>query len=112
MSHSSLTRYFIEHVLGYRWSTTRGSTNGKVKFDGDEYRFASEPNESTYCVETAGGIKPSGGGRTIATYSNRTGAGVYHEFDGYRVVAWSFPLELTEGKEQLKTIIDKSLKHF
>ena len=105
-------RYFIEHVLGYRWTTTRGSVNGRVKFDGEEYRFANEPNEDSYCVETAGGIKPSGGGKTIATYSNRTGAGVYHEFDGYRVVAWSFPLELTEGKEQLKTIIDKSLKYF
>ncbi|MBR5702929.1 MAG: xanthan lyase [Bacteroidales bacterium] len=106
------TRYFIEHVLGYRWSTTRGSTNGKVKCDGDEYRFANEPNESSYCVETAGGIRPTNGGKTIATYSNRTGAGVYHEFDGYKVVAWSFPLELIECKEELKTIIDKSLKHF
>ena len=105
-------RYFIEQVLGYRWSTTRGSVNGHIKFDDEEYRFCHEPDEHSYCVETAGGIRPTGGGTTIATYSNRTGAGVFHEFDGYKVVAWSFPLELTEGKDKLKTIIDKSLKHF
>ena len=111
-SYQEDARYFIENVLGYRWSTTRGSVNGRVLFDGEDYRFCHEPNEESYCVETAGGIKPSSGGRTIATYSNRTGAGVYHPFDGYGVVAWSFPLELTEGKDKLKTIIDKSLKHF
>ena len=105
-------RYFIENNLGYRWSTSRGSVNGKVTFDGESFSFRHELNEDTYCVEMAGGIRPSSGGKIIANYTNRTGAGVYHPFEGYKVVAWSFPLELTEGKDKLKTIIDKSLKYF
>ena len=105
-------RYFIENQLGYRWSTSRGSVNGRVLFDGETYRFRHELNEESYCVESAGGIRPSSGGKTIATFTNRTGAGVYHPFEGYKVVAWSFPLEITEGKDKLETIIDKSLQYF
>jgi hypothetical protein len=105
-------RSFITDVLGYRWSTTRGSVNGKVDFDGEPFRFCNELNEDSYCVETAGGIKPTSGGRTIANFTNRTGAGVYHPFEGYGVIAWSFPLELLSSKDELKTILDKSLKYF
>ena len=105
-------RYFIENCLGYRWSTSRGSVNGKVKFDGKNFSFCNELNENSYCVEMAGGIRPSSGGKTIATYTNRTGAGVFHPFEGYKVVAWSFPLELTIGEDKLETILDKSLKYF
>ena len=105
-------RNFIENYLGYRWSTSRGSVNGKVSFDGETFRFRNELNEDSYCVETAGGIRPTSGGKTIATYTNRTGAGVFHPFEGYKVVAWSFPLEITEGEDRLETIIDKSLKYF
>lgn len=111
-SYQEDARGFIENTLGYRWSTTRGSVNGKVIFDDETFNFCHEPNEETYCAETAGGIRPVSGGRTIASYSNRTGAGVYHAFDGYKVVAWGFPIELTESKEKLETIIDKSLKYF
>lgn len=105
-------RSFIENILGYRWSTTRGSVNGKVQMDGKSFSFCHEPCEESYCVETAGGIKPSSGGKTIATFTNRTGAAVYHPFEGYGVVAWSFPLELLSSKEELNEIIDKSLKLF
>lgn len=105
-------RDFIQNVLGYRWSTTRGSVNGRVTVDGQNYRFCNELSEDSYCVETAGGIKPTSGGKTIATYSNRLGSGVYHPFEGYGVVAWSFPLELLSSKEELNTILDKSLKYF
>ncbi|MBP5719733.1 MAG: xanthan lyase [Bacteroidales bacterium] len=105
-------RDFIQNVLGYRWSTTRGSVNGKVTMDGQNFSFRNELNEDSYCVETAGGIRPSSGGTTIAKYTNRLGAGVYHPFEGYGVVAWSFPLELLSSKEELKTILDKSLKYF
>lgn len=111
-SYQDDAKYFIENVLGYRWSTTRGSTNGKVKVDDATYRYCNELSEESYCVETAGGIRHTSGGSTIATYTNRTGAGVYHPFEGYGVVAWSFPLELLESREDLKTIIDKSLKYF
>ena len=105
-------REFVENTLGYRWSTSHGSVNGKVNFDGEAFTFCHEPNENTYCTETAGSIRPVSGGRTIATFTNRTGAGVFHPYEGYKVVAWSFPLELTEGKEKLEAIIDKSLKYF
>ena len=111
-SYQEDARFFIENVLGYRWSTSRGSVNGKFTFDGESYSFRHVLNEDTYCVEMTGGIRPSSGGKIIANYTNRTGAGVYHPFEAYKVVAWSFPLELTEGKDKLKTIIDKSLKYF
>ncbi len=106
-------QFFIRNKLGYRWETSRGSVNGKFTFDGSNYSFAHELNEDSYCVEMAGAIRPAGSdGRTIARYTNRTGAAVHTSFDSYAVVAWSYPLELTESQESLKIIIDKSLKYF
>ena len=104
---------FVRNKLGFRWETSRGSVNGKVSFNGSNYSFAHELNEDRYCVEMAGAIKAANSdGKTIARYTNRTGAGVYAPFDGYKVVAWSFPLEILESKDALKTIIDKSLIYF
>ena len=110
--YQGTARDFIQSVLGYRWATSRGSVNGKVMIDGQCYNYSNELNEESYCVETAGAIKPTSGGKTIATYTNRLGTGVYHPFEGYGVVAWSFPLELLTSKDELKTILDKSLKFF
>ena len=104
---------FVRNKLGFRWETSRGSVNGKVSFNGSNYSFAHELNEDSYCVEMAGAIKAANSdGKTIARYTNRTSAGVYAPFDDYKVVAWSFPLEILESKDALKTIIDKSLIYF
>lgn len=105
-------RLFIRNTLGYRWSTSRGSVNGKLNMDGQSFSFCFSPDEETYCVETAGGIRAEEGGKAIATFTNRTGAAVYHPFEGYKVLAWSVPLEIITPKEDIKTIIDKSLKYF
>jgi hypothetical protein len=106
-------RKFITGTLGYRWSTSRGSVNGVVRADGREYHFTNELNEESYCAETAGAIRPaSKDAILIGSFTNRTGAGVLYKASNYRVVAWSFPLELTTPKEELETILNKSLKYF
>ena len=106
-------RSFIADELGFKWSTTRGSSNGVFEIDGVKYSFCSELNDSIYCVETAGGIRAAGkNARIIGKYSNRTGAGVYYPAENYKVVAWSFPLETISDHEQMKEIFNKSLKYF
>ena len=105
-------RRFILDTLGYRWSTSRGSVNGKFQLDEENYSFRFSPDEEGYCVEMAGGIRPTDGGKLVARFSNRTGAAVYHPFEGWKVLAWSVPFETITPKENIKTIIDKSLKYF
>ena len=75
-------------------------------------RYCSSLSEDSYCVEMAGAIRPTSGGRTIATYTNRKGAAVYHPFDAYKVVAISFPIEITEGSEDMKYIFKQSMQLF
>ena len=77
------------------------------RLSGGQRQASSNPGSSA-----ATAVQPSSGGKTIATFTNRTGAAVYHPFEGYGVVAWSFPLELLSSKEELNEIIDKSLKLF
>ena len=74
--------------------------------------FRNSPDEEGYCVETAGGIRAEEGGKAVATFSNRTGAAVFHPFEGYKVMAWSVPLETITPKEDIEIILDKSLKYF
>lgn len=111
-SYQQEARSFIEKTLGYRWVSSRGSVNGKVKFDDRSIRYCSSLSEDSYCVEMAGAIRPTSGGRTIATYTNRKGAAVYHPFDAYKVVAISFPIEITEGSEDMKYIFKQSMQLF
>lgn len=105
-------RSFIRDTLGYRWSTSRGSVNGRLNMDGLNFRFRNSPDEEGYCVETAGGIRAEEGGKAVATFSNRTGAAIFHPFEGYKVMAWSVPLEAITPKEDIEIILDKSLKYF
>ena len=105
-------RQFIEEVLGYRWVSSRGSVNGRADFDGRPIRYNNSLNEAIYSVETAGAIRPTTGGRTIARFSNRSGAAVFHPFDGYKVLAISFPIETVLDGEDMKSILDKSLQLF
>jgi len=105
-------RNFILDTLGYRWSTSRGSVNGKFVFDGQDFNFRFSPDEEGYCVETAGAIRGTEGGKVVAKFTNRSGAAVFHPFEKYKVLAWSVPFEVITSKEDIKTIIDKSLKYF
>ena len=102
-------RNFIMDVLGYKWSTSRGSVNGTVTIDNDNIHFYNELREDTYSVETAGAIRATNGGKVIAKYTNRTGAGVYHDMGSHKVVAWSFPLEIIEGRDDMRKVFKKSM---
>ena len=105
-------RNFIMDVLGYKWSTSRGSVNGTVTIDNDNIHFYNELREDTYSVETAGAIRATNGGKVIAKYTNRTGAGVYHDMGSHKVVAWSFPLEIIEGRDDMRKVFKKSMDFF
>ncbi|MBQ9309840.1 MAG: xanthan lyase [Bacteroidales bacterium] len=105
-------RAFVENTLGYRWVSSRGSVNGKVKFDDRMLHYCNTLSEESYCVEMSGAIRPTSGGRTIASYTNRTGAAVYHPFEDYKVVAISFPIEITEGADDMKYIFKQSMQLF
>ena len=105
-------RSFIMDTLGYKWSTSRGSINGKVAIDGRNIQYNNELSEDIYSVETAGAIRPVSGAKLIGRYTNRTGAGVFKEFDGYKVVAWSFPLETVRGSKDLSFVFEKSMSLF
>ena len=41
--------------------------------------------------------------------NTRIGAGVYHDMGSHKVVAWSFPLEIIEGRDDMRKVFKKSM---
>jgi len=104
---------FCKNTLGFKWSTSRGSKNGAVMMKGTSIEFSHEMNPDMYSVETANAIRPNDNkGKTLAHYSNRTGAAVYYPFDRYKVVAYGFPLETITNPNNIRSTIGTAMDLF
>ncbi len=110
------TRQFVREVLGYNWVTNYGDTSGwATAASGAPFRLPAvsynrEWSEQVYRVESADGIEPaSDKARALLRYNGtRITAATVFEGDGYRSVAFGFPLETSP---QLDGILSATLRY-
>ena len=121
--YNKASRSFAQKVLGYKFSGNYGNlTEGIQMLPGGplgwnsgngNYYIYNTPNRNFYCVETPDAIIPATkSGRIIARYSDSGApAGVAHQGTGYRSVCYGFPLETLKDKNDLKVILDATLRY-
>ena len=121
--YNKASRSFAQNILGYRFSGKYGNlTEGIEMLPGGplgwnsgngSYYIYNTPNRNFYCVENPDAITPATkSGRVIARYSDSGApAGVAHQGTGYRSVCYGFPLETLKDRNDLKVILDATLRY-
>ncbi|MGM9803545.1 MAG: xanthan lyase [Muribaculaceae bacterium] len=116
---SQAKQQFARDVLGYRWRMGQAEASGQFYTVATalpgfaEVRngnFASQLNDSVYCVESPDGILPSSkNGTTIVKYyDNNMGAGVASDMGNYRSVVLGFPFE-TIASDDVRRMLMNSI---
>ena len=110
------TRQFIQEVLGYKWVTNFGDTSGKADAAGNApfrlpvvtYNRSWSP--AVYRVENPDGIEPaSAKAKALLRYNGtKITAATAFEGNGYRCVAFGFPLETSP---QLPEILSATFRY-
>ena len=111
------TRQFVQEILGYKWVTNFGDTSGAASaaknapFRLPSVTYNREWSPLVYRVESPDGIEPaSGKARALLRYnSSKITAATAYEGNGYRCVAFGFPLETSP---QLEEILKSVLRYF
>jgi hypothetical protein len=111
------TRQFIQEVLGYKWVTNFGDTSGSADAAGGApfrlpvVSYNREWSPLIYRVESPDGIEPaSEKAKALLRYKGtRITAATAFQGDGYRCVAFGFPLETSP---QLQEILYATMKYF
>ena len=111
------TRQFIQEVLGYKWVTNFGDTSGSADAAGGApfrlpvVSYNREWSPLIYRVESPDGIEPaSEKTKALLRYKGtRITAATAFQGDGYRCVAFGFPLETSP---QLQEILSATMKYF
>ena len=110
------TRQFVQEVLGYKWVTNFGDTSGQAdSASGAPFRLPAvsynrEWSPQIYRVESPDGIEPaSEKTKALLRYKGtRITAATAFEGEGYRCVAFGFPLETSP---QLQEILSATLRY-
>ena len=111
------TRQFIQEVLGYKWVTNFGDTSGSADAAGGApfrlpvVSYNREWSPLIYRVESPDGIEPaSEKTKALLRYKGtRITAATAFQGNGYRCVAFGFPLETSP---QLQEILSATMKYF
>ena len=110
------TRQFVQEVLGYKWVTNFGDTSGKADAAGNapfrlpDVTYNREWSPLVYRVESPDGIEPaSAKTKALLRYNGtKITAATAYEGNGYRCVAFGFPLETSP---QLPEILSATLRY-
>jgi len=114
-------RQFIENVLKYKFRTSQASVTGNVTVISSPYKsfkktdlsFYSEPNSTSYFVESSDAIEPAGEGSfTICRYTeNNSSAAV--AFSGmYKTCCFGFPFETIQSERDRAKLMESVLTFF